>query len=487
MPHLASTKSEHSSPVAVFSPASQHISSCAHGSTAPQSVHVFALPVRQQPAGVLPVSLLESGCSPKANYAATDAMHQDFRRSWPESACSEAKMPPSLLQPARQASGDLQPQQAARQQQQSQFGSAIQLGSDAGTAVQFENACTSDGLPSMQPDNVLDMPAEVHELLASLVDSPPAAVPSLSQPKPSAVQHALTGNAPVHVDFQHCLHAPLNCVQISHQQAVSDPADSPVLVVDRKSGAAADCITAGLPENSSQLLEPGLGDQLRHRCSTSETCRSARLSHSCRPFSADSGYSIDPSSQSKLPARLVSDAARSSVAVHTCRGKSPLPVAAATMSSSGAQSTCSTVKPRSVSSISDPDITVRQQLWLAKQRHDDLAEPALSFQHADCSCSDSEGSISSENNLRPSSASRCQHGCLQVSCKPVSSCMCFTAHSPFFPCIGMSFVAIRCNIRTRLAQACAQIQLRVVDPGKQTMQAMCCLQRYTALVAEELS
>ena len=237
---------------------------------------------------------------------------------------------------------------------------------------------------STQSQTMLEMPDMVEELLANLASSP------------SQTEHPRNGNTWPH----------------------KQPSTSPTAVSD------ADC----MPGNSTSALLSGSSSAsrpLQPLCSTVSTSKHSFMSHNSRPFSAGAAHRSVPDFPSRLCASG-SAASGASVDTQTCSnhvGISSVDGTGLSLPLHTADSTAQ-AQSQSICNVFSSEGLARQQMWLVRQQQQaELSAVEGKHQQADCSCSDSEGSISSENNLRPSSASRCRHGCLQ-HCK-VSYCNVF--------------------------------------------------------------
>ena len=80
---------------------------------------------------------------------------------------------------------------------------------------------------------------------------------------------------------------------------------------------------------------------------------------------------------------------------------------------SSVQSGCCSNTAQSSFDMFSSDMLARQQRWLADRRRLELSEVIVQSEQSGCDCTDSEGSVSSENNLRPSSVCRCRQSCPQ--------------------------------------------------------------------------
>lgn len=261
---------------------------------------------------------------------------------------------------------------------------------------------------SLQLDSCLDMPEEVNELLASLVASP-AATTSV-QATASDEDQLSTRRAVVSTKSCHsgktCGQACKDRRNCHSQQELGKLPASVALAASCTAGSAA-------PAKPATTLSAGSDSPSKHRSIGCDPSEPAVLSHSSRLFAAGHVCNRVPDITSRRSAMPFSSAADSSVGVQTHTGHSKMSVADITSPVSQPQSVCRIVPPKSPSSILGSNVIATQQQWLAKQRRHEVSDSMVQRQQIDCSCSDSEGSVSSEHNLRPSSATRCQHGCLQ--------------------------------------------------------------------------
>lgn len=229
---------------------------------------------------------------------------------------------------------------------------------------------------SIQPQTMLEMPDIVAELLANLVSSPPETVPPMHA-------NTLPGNQPSS-----------SLVADTHANCMP--------------GVSASAARLGISSASSPPQPSG-------RVSSPD--KRSFLGHSSRPFSAGPAYRLVPDSP-RLQ-RPGSTASCISGDIQTCSNQMGSSAFNTTDISSLQHAAHSTMQsqPQSVCNAFSSEGLVRQQMWLAKQQQQaELSEVEWQYQQTDCSCTDSDGSISSENNLRPSSASRCRHGYVQ-QCK----------------------------------------------------------------------
>ena len=280
------------------------------------------------------------------------------------------------------------------------------------TAFHFED--------NMQSGSCLEMPDAVNELLASLVSSSAAVVAASTQGSGSDAQcyAALDTHDNAVATLQQCEQDLARDNTESQARSANMVGAKQCAEWGPSAKCSSDCTASGTAFGAS------CGQALaQHACSSSDVTTSSvvghkhMLSHSCRPFSAGPSHSACPDIPSRLLSRPFSSAAPCPSLTHTCTGHSELPAGATTTFMPVAQSDFSPEQSQSASSMFSSEMLVKQQKWVAKQRQLELSENVLQSQRAgDCSCTDSEGSVSIENNLRPSSATRCRRGCLH-QCK----------------------------------------------------------------------
>lgn len=383
-------------------------------------------------------------------FGSAASMDQMFAASWqtlPSNASASLPLP-QQLDTKGSASVTSRVSQAELPQQLDTKGPAFvtsgvsqaELQTDQPEVLPVASATAFDFEDNMQSGSCLEMPDEVNELLASLASSS-TAVAAASTPcfASDAQCYAATdthdGTAAATVR---------QCEQDLAQDDAKIKARNANPVNGKQSaawGPPASCSSDNTASGTAFGASCGQGPA-QHTCSSSDVTTSSvtghkhMLSHSCRPFSASPSHSICPDIPSRLLSRPFSSAATSPSMTHRCTGHSELPAGVTTTLRPVAKSEFSPEQSQSVSSMFSSEMLVKQQKWVAKQRQLELSENVLqSQQMEDCSCTDSEGSVSSENNLRPSSATRCRRGCLH-HCKVSSFHRSLSKHRQFVSCIS---------------------------------------------------